>query len=663
MDDTGMAGMDRRSALRAGLVAVASAMGAGGLSGCASWSANQKAAGAPALLTVDASKLQAVMSSGLTGINANTWYDDEHGLWDSQNNRPNLEVMPKLERAGLGLLRYPGGTAANLFHWQRAIGPQRQRGSQVNGGGGAEPQDSRFGPDEFMRVMEQLGAEPQIMADFAGSTPQEIADWVAYMNAPLGTVWGDMRAANGHPKPYGVLRWEIGNEIGNRGHQRYWLSGDDATALNQYVFGGTQRQQRQPLGTPSDHRESASVSTGAANQQFTVWYPPVVAGSCTVYVNGQAWREVGNLSSAAGNGQVYTVDPATGTVRFGDGSHGAIPPKGGTLTADYDSGPHSGFVDYYAAIKNVDPRVQIYAVWSPMARGTLTGTSFPQFMAAHGVADKYDGVSIHPYTNFSRDLGAKSFPSRIDGHHYQMLGEAAATKAVRELAADVHQHAKGQARVAVTECGALWFGQHGHDQPAKAYPEYCYAMSHVLYLASQWADYANLGLPWVVGNALMAESPGLTRSMLGSAPDYVYSADAVAREQVKEMVHGGGHVVRNSLRDNPTVTTDTTTALGSSYPALASTASLDEHGVLNVLVVNRDPHQDVPGRVSFTGIAAPGKVQASTVSGDAYDSYNDSKNLDAVRIVQAEHTFQGRTLAWTFPAHSVVLLRFGGAAQ
>jgi alpha-N-arabinofuranosidase len=604
------------------------------------------------IVMVDASQAHYPVSSGLTGVNLDEWYNDAHGLWDSQHNSPNPDVMAKVQRSGIGLIRYPGGTSANLFHWKNAIGPQQQRGYQVSGSPSGEPEDSRFGPDEFMRVMQQLEAEPQIMAGFANTTPQEIADWVAYMNAPQGTQWGDLRAKNGHPQPYGVRRWEIGNEP-YVASERYWLSSDANTALQQYVFGGTQRQQRQPLGTPSDHRKSAGVSNDAPNQQFTVWYPPVAPHSQTIYVDGVGWHEIADLATARAADQVYTLDPATGTVRFGDGRHGAIPPRGAEITADYDSGPHAGFVDYYTAMKMVDPTIEVYAVWTPIAQGKLQGTTFPQFMAEHGVADKYDGVSIHPYTDFSRDLGIKEFASRVGGHNDMMVGEAAATNAVSELLADVQKNAKGKASVAVSECGALWFDKNHHET---VYPQYSYSMSHVLYAASQWSHYANLGLDWVVTTDLISESPGITRAVLSSTPEFVYSADAVVREQLSPVVHGGGHVVQNAVRNNVTINAGST-QIGSSYDALVTTATVDQQGTLNLVVVNRSADKDVMAQVDTTGFASSGAVEISTVSGSAYDSFNDTNDLSAVKIVRSQQKFQNSAISQTFGAHSVVLLQ------
>jgi alpha-L-arabinofuranosidase len=312
-------------------------------------------------------------------------------------------------------------------------------------------------------------------------------------------------------------------------------------------------------------------------------------------------------------------------------------------------------VDYYAAMKRVDPSIDVLATWAPISSGKLKGgKSFPQLMAEHGRADDYDGLTIHPYTNFARDLKVKGFPSELVGHHYQMLGEAATAKMVTDLQAEVRKYAKKKdAYVAVTECGALWFGEHD----TTVYPEYNNAMTHTLYMASQWARFANIGLPWAVSNGLMSEKPGVSRSVLGSAPDFVYTPDAVVREQLRDIVQGGGHVVENRVRDNVEVKA-VDTRLGSSCKALVTTASIDREGALNVLVVNRSPRDSVKGRVVLDGFSTSGKVAVSVVSGESFDRSNTADHPDDVRIRTSRTTLKDDSLTWTFEAHAVTLLRF-----
>jgi len=43
-------------------------------------------------------------------------------------------------------------------------------------------------------------------------TPEEAAAWVEYCNGPANTPMGALRASNGHPEPFGVRVWELGNE-------------------------------------------------------------------------------------------------------------------------------------------------------------------------------------------------------------------------------------------------------------------------------------------------------------------------------------------------------------------------------------------------------------------------------------------------------------------
>ncbi len=64
-------------------------------------------------------------------------------------------------------------------------------------------------------MCERLRIEPSITVnvDGAGATPEEAAAWVEYVNGPATSKYGAMRAANGHPAPYGVRQWELGNEI------------------------------------------------------------------------------------------------------------------------------------------------------------------------------------------------------------------------------------------------------------------------------------------------------------------------------------------------------------------------------------------------------------------------------------------------------------------
>lgn len=595
-----------------------------------------------------AQRPQGPVSPLLTGANNDQWFGNSQGLWDPSANAPVPQVVAEARQAGLGLVRYPGGTPASLFNWKAAIGPQSQRGLQVDGRANGGPLDSVYGPDEHMRFCAAVGAQAQIHMPFVVNTPQDAADWVAYMNASTTNPWGARRAANGHPAPYGVRHWEIGNEL-DRPTERYWLSADNTTAMEQYAFGGSQPQTGQRVGTPSDQRPSAAISTGAPNQTFTVWYPPVVPESQTVFVAGSAWTPVAELATAGPSDRVYQFDPPSGAITFGDGLHGAIPPQGAQITVDYTSGPHAGFVDFYDAMKAVDPSIQVVASWSPIMAGTgLGGVSFPQLMAERGYADRYDGMVIHPYTNFAANFQIQDFPSPRVGHDDTMLGEAHATSLVDTLIAEVRQYAPPGVPVTISEFGALFFG-HG----SAVYPRYFTTMTHVCYMASQWARYANRGLPWVEGNTLITPGQGL-RGVLGAQPTFVFTAEAVARQLLAPLVAGGGQIIDNRVENNPAVQT-APTPQGSSYDALVTTAARSQDGALRVVVVNRSADDAVDALVTVDGFDPGATVTANVASGLSFDDYNDVGRSD-VQIQTGQATIGSTAFRWTFPAHSVTLL-------
>ncbi|MFQ6132976.1 MAG: alpha-L-arabinofuranosidase C-terminal domain-containing protein, partial [Armatimonadota bacterium] len=77
-----------------------------------------------------------------------------------------------------------------------------------------------FGTDEFLQLCRDVGAEPLIVFnigqdDATESFPEHFQDclnWIEYCNGPADSEWGGRRAQNGHPEPYNVVHWELGNE-------------------------------------------------------------------------------------------------------------------------------------------------------------------------------------------------------------------------------------------------------------------------------------------------------------------------------------------------------------------------------------------------------------------------------------------------------------------
>ncbi len=147
------------------------------------------------------------------------------------------DVLAKVKALRPAFIRWPGGNVAQDYHWQWGIGPRDERPTWINLSWKNEPEPGDFGTDEFIRFARGVGAEPSITVNVEGNgaTAADAAAWVEYCNGPATSQYGAMRARHGHPEPYRVKYWEIGNEIWGdwvRGHSD---AATYARNLTQYV--------------------------------------------------------------------------------------------------------------------------------------------------------------------------------------------------------------------------------------------------------------------------------------------------------------------------------------------------------------------------------------------------------------------------------------------
>jgi alpha-N-arabinofuranosidase len=137
-------------------------------------------------------------------------YDEGSPLADAQGFR--TDVLSLLRGFGMGMLRWPGGNFVSNYHWADGIGPKDERPRRPELAWGAE-ESNRFGTDEFMAYCRQLGTEPYVCLNMGTGTLDEALAWVEYCNGAGGTAWAQRRRENGHPEPYGVRYWGLGNEM------------------------------------------------------------------------------------------------------------------------------------------------------------------------------------------------------------------------------------------------------------------------------------------------------------------------------------------------------------------------------------------------------------------------------------------------------------------
>ena len=128
------------------------------------------------------------------------------------------DVVEGCREAGTTAFRWPGGCCADHYCWKDGIGPVRY--DRLHFVREKEPRDWRndFGTDEFIDFCRLTGMEPIITANTATGTVEDFTEWFEYCNGGVNTRYGAMRAQNGHPEPYGVMIWGIGNTDENAWH-------------------------------------------------------------------------------------------------------------------------------------------------------------------------------------------------------------------------------------------------------------------------------------------------------------------------------------------------------------------------------------------------------------------------------------------------------------
>ncbi len=134
------------------------------------------------------------------------------GIWTDDGSRLREDTLDLISQLNPPLIRYPGGNYASGYHWEDGIGPKEKRPRRHDAAWQSE-ESNQVGTDEFLAFCEMLHSEPLLVVNDGSGSPEEAAHWVEYCNSPAGTEWGGKRAANGHPQPYNVKYWGIGNEV------------------------------------------------------------------------------------------------------------------------------------------------------------------------------------------------------------------------------------------------------------------------------------------------------------------------------------------------------------------------------------------------------------------------------------------------------------------
>jgi alpha-N-arabinofuranosidase len=122
-----------------------------------------------------------------------------------------VEVIAALKQLHSGVYRWPGGNFVSGHEWRDAIGDPDKRPPIMDPVWHAvQPND--VGTDEFMTLCRLLDVEPYVTVNGGFGDEWSAAQLVEYANGAVTSPMGKLRAANGHPEPYHIKLWGVGNE-------------------------------------------------------------------------------------------------------------------------------------------------------------------------------------------------------------------------------------------------------------------------------------------------------------------------------------------------------------------------------------------------------------------------------------------------------------------
>jgi alpha-N-arabinofuranosidase len=149
----------------------------------------------------------------ITGTGKGTFHIGVVSLMPADNIRGFRADMIKLLRdLNSGIYRWPGGNFASGYDWRDGIGERDKRPPRYDYAWRTVEYND-VGTDEYMTLCRLIDIDPYICVNSGFGDAHSAAEWVEYCNGSAQTPMGKVRAANGHPEPYKVKWWGIGNEM------------------------------------------------------------------------------------------------------------------------------------------------------------------------------------------------------------------------------------------------------------------------------------------------------------------------------------------------------------------------------------------------------------------------------------------------------------------
>ena len=159
-------------------------------------------------------------------------YEEGSSLSDERGFRK--DVLEAIKKIKCPILRWPGGNFASNYHWEDGIGPRDKRPVRFDLAWCKE-ETNRFGTDEFIEYCREIKAEPYICVNIGTGSLDEAIHWLEYCNSTGNTYYAKLRERYGHPDPYKVRYWGVGNENYGEWQVGYRSAKEYAKVLREYA--------------------------------------------------------------------------------------------------------------------------------------------------------------------------------------------------------------------------------------------------------------------------------------------------------------------------------------------------------------------------------------------------------------------------------------------
>ena len=288
-------------------------------------------------------------------------YVDENSDIPNKNGM-RCDVVNALKELEIPVLRWPGGCFADDYHWRDGIGEKSQRPYMVNTNWGGVVENNHFGTHEFFELCEQLGTEPYICGNVGSGTVQEMRDWVEYMTFDGVSPMADLRAENGHEKPWTVDFFGIGNEN--------WGCGGN---MNPEFYGNMYRRYQTFVRDYDGNKKIRKIACGANSDDYE-WTQEVMK-ACFRRISPQQHGMMDGLSL-----HYYTVpetwDHKGSATEFAEKDWYKTMKK--TMYMEELIRRHSAIMDQYDPDKKVGMIVDEWGTWYDVEPGTNPGFLYQQ---------------------------------------------------------------------------------------------------------------------------------------------------------------------------------------------------------------------------------------------------------------------------------------------